>query len=161
VNHAADGQGLTSYRKLWSYFQDRHRAVTVDHGFDGIDEKRTIRVDAADRALFEETDLADGQGELDGHPDARVIRTFGAYGPIVRVDATEGEPQRDTTFSYDDDGLTTGSTVDDEDDGVIDWTTTLTRDANGRLLRREVTQTSPPAGASESYTTTYTLCASR
>jgi hypothetical protein len=147
-------------RKLWSYFQDGHMTVSIDDGLDGLDEKRTIRVDAAGRPMFEEADRAGADGQLDGIADARVIRTFGVYGPLVEADTAARQPQQVTTFSYDDDGLSTGWTLDRDGDGIIDATMTLTRAANGRLVRRQYAETAPE-NRDASYTIDYTLCASK
>jgi hypothetical protein len=161
VSHREDGEGLQPRRKLWSYFQDGHMEVTVDDGRDGhLDEERTIRVDAAGRAMFEETDQAGEDGRFDGVADDRVIRTFGVYGPIVRTDTRAGAPLQVTTFSYDEDGLSTGWAIDREGDGVVDATMTLTRDASGRMTRRQYANATP-AQPSNDYTIVYTLCASR
>jgi hypothetical protein len=160
VIHRQVGLGLQPRRKRWSYFQDGHMVVTLDHGLDGVDEQRTIQVDAAGRPMFEETDRADADGHFDGYSDARVIRTFGVYGPIVRADISDRAPEQTTTFSYDDDGLGTGWTIDRNADGVVDATMTLTRDASGRLIRRQYAPVAPDE-RDGAYTIEYTPCASK
>jgi YD repeat-containing protein len=125
----------------WSYYQDGHTEVDID--FDGngvVDRRRVLYKDALDRVIVEE-DYIDDTGHLPARPTQVLTRTFGPHGP-TKLQYSSDKGWKWTLYDYDANGRSIGERTY-LGSGALASEVVKTRDALGRITRRQLIQYDP------------------